>query len=170
MDKETADKFYETMAKAIMYKCDSMSLYFLCNLLMSVAIKHDDERMANLTVSMCAKSLENLYKDLRNSGNNHVLSIDICHQIPSVAKKVAGFTEEDYIRSGKFVDKILSEKGYKECSMEDIEKDINIMYDIKKKGIDPTVIQKEVTKEEFDKFFNNTNNEDTSNEDDTSNN
>ena len=170
MDEETKQNFYDIIAKSLIYSNDSMSCYFLCNLVISLAIKNNDEHMVKLMVPMCAISLERLYSDLRDSGKNHEFSIDVSHQIASLAKKVARFTEEDYNRSAEIVETMIKEKGFGNCNIEDIERDINITYDINKSGNKATFIKKEVTKEEFDKFFNNTNNEDTSNEDDTSNN
>lgn len=170
MNEELKQNLYDVMAKCLILGNDSTSCYFLCNLILSLAIKYNDDRMVKFMVPLCASSLEKLYTDLRDSGKNHEFSMEISHQIPSLAKKVARFTEEDYNKSSKIIEAMIKEKGIENCNIEDIERDINITYDIEKSGNKATFIKKEVTKEEFDKFFNNTNNEDTSNEDDTSNN
>lgn len=158
MDEKTKQNFYDIIAKSLIYSNDSKSCYFLCNLVVSLAIKYNDEHIVKLMVPMCASSLERLYSDLRDSGNTHELSMDVSHQILSLANKVARFTEEDYNRSTEIIDAMIKEKGYENCNIEDIRRDINITYNINKSGNKATFIKKEVTKEEFDKFFNNINN------------
>lgn len=116
-----------------------------------MAIKYNDPEMLKYSLHVCSSFMKKAYYEERENGKEHKEVLDFLGTVPSVAKKFVGC--EDISLSDTIKD-IVGKDVTEGITLEDLSKDIQAEYDVKKSNADVKHFEKKLSEEEFNKFFN----------------